>query len=114
MLLVPDPTAAYIDPFLRVPTLVLHCFVKDPVTGQMYSRDPRGIAKKAELHLKQTGNRLEGSHQGDFVIHGVGVGAQEHGTGPPVLFGDLHTHHIAVKCHHPLQVADVEPNVSQS
>src|SRR5437763_137651 len=55
MLLVPDPAAAYIDPFLKVPTLVLHCFVKDPVTGEMYTRDPRGIARKAELHLKQTG-----------------------------------------------------------
>src|SRR5207253_10989039 len=55
MLLVPDPGAAYIDPFLKVPTLIIHCFVRDPVTGEMYSRDPRGIAKKAELHLKQTG-----------------------------------------------------------
>jgi glutamine synthetase len=55
MLLVPDPDAAYIDPFLKHPTLVLHCFVRDPVTGEMYSRDPRYIAKKAELYLKQTG-----------------------------------------------------------
>src|SRR5499427_91917 len=55
MLLVPDPNGAYIDPFLKVPTLVVHCFVKDPVTGEMYSRDPRGIARKAELHLLQTG-----------------------------------------------------------
>src|SRR3989440_12913298 len=55
MLLVPDPVGAYIDPFLRVPTLILHCFVRDPVTGEMYSRDPRGIARKAELHLQQTG-----------------------------------------------------------
>src|SRR6266516_3774095 len=55
MLLVPDPTTAYLDPFLKVPTLAIHCFVRDPVTGEMYSRDPRGIAKKAELHLTQTG-----------------------------------------------------------
>jgi glutamine synthetase len=55
MLLVPDPSGAFIDPFLRVPTLVVNCFVKDPVTGEMYSRDPRGIARKAELHLTQTG-----------------------------------------------------------
>jgi glutamine synthetase len=55
MLLLPDPDTAYIDPFLQHPTLVIHCFVKDPVTGEMYSRDPRYIAKKAELYLKQTG-----------------------------------------------------------
>jgi glutamine synthetase len=55
MLLVPDADAAYIDPFTKHPTLVLHCFVRDPVTGEMYSRDPRYIARKAELYLKQTG-----------------------------------------------------------
>jgi glutamine synthetase len=55
MLLVPDPDGVYVDPFLKVPTLVLNCFVKDPVTGEMYTRDPRGIAKKAEAHLRQTG-----------------------------------------------------------
>ena len=48
MLLLPDPNGAYMDPFTKVPTLVIHCFVKDPVTGEMYTRDPRGIARKAE------------------------------------------------------------------
>ncbi len=55
MLLLPDPDTAYLDPFTTHPTLVLHCFVKDPVTGEMYTRDPRYIARKAELYLKQTG-----------------------------------------------------------
>src|SRR5512134_2313386 len=55
MLLVPDASTAYVDPFTQHPTLNLHCFVKDPVTGEMYSRDPRYIARKAELYLEQTG-----------------------------------------------------------
>ena len=55
MLLVPDPASAQMDPFTAVPTLVLICNVKDPVTGKRYSRDPRYIAQKAELFLKQTG-----------------------------------------------------------
>ncbi|HEX7464091.1 MAG TPA: type I glutamate--ammonia ligase [Actinomycetota bacterium] len=55
MLLLPDPDTAYMDPFTEHPTLALHCFVRDPVTGEMYSRDPRYIARKAELYLKQTG-----------------------------------------------------------
>jgi glutamine synthetase len=55
MLLVPDPEGAFIDPFLQHPTLVLNCFVKDPVTTEWYSRDPRYVAKKAEAYLKQTG-----------------------------------------------------------
>ena len=55
MLLVPDPDTAYMDPFTQHRTLNINCFVKDPVTGEMYSRDPRYVAKKAELYLKQTG-----------------------------------------------------------
>jgi glutamine synthetase len=55
MLLVPDPDTAVMDPFAKHPTLVLHCFVKDPVTGEFYSRDPRYIAKKAEDLLTGSG-----------------------------------------------------------
>jgi glutamine synthetase len=55
MLLIPDPTTAYIDPFLEHRTLVLNCFVRDPVTGESYTRDPRYIAKKAEDHLRGSG-----------------------------------------------------------
>jgi glutamine synthetase len=55
MALIPDPTTATIDPFLAQPTLVLFCDVKDPVTGEGYSRDPRTVAKRAEAYLKSTG-----------------------------------------------------------
>jgi glutamine synthetase len=55
MLLFPDPASAFIDPFAAVPTLVLVCNVKDPVTGEAYSRDPRYIAGKAESYLKSSG-----------------------------------------------------------
>jgi glutamine synthetase len=55
MLLMPDPTTAFIDQVLEVSTLVLICDVYDPVTRQPYSRDPRYVARKAEAYLKQTG-----------------------------------------------------------
>ena len=55
MLLMPDPTTAFIDPVLGVPTLSIICDVADPITRQPYSRDPRYIARKAEAYLKQTG-----------------------------------------------------------
>ncbi len=55
MLLFPDPTTAFVDPFTEEPTLVLICNVKDPVTGESYSRDPRYIAQKAAAYLKSTG-----------------------------------------------------------
>ncbi|HWP49006.1 MAG TPA: type I glutamate--ammonia ligase [Candidatus Limnocylindrales bacterium] len=55
MLLVPDPNTAWIDPFMKHPTLSLICNVKDPVTGERYTRDPRYVAQKAENYLKSTG-----------------------------------------------------------
>ncbi len=55
MLLMPDPATAQLDPFTEVPTLVLICDVRDPVTGQAYSRDPRYVAKKVEAYVKKLG-----------------------------------------------------------
>jgi len=55
MLLFPDPDTAFLDPFSSHPTLNLICNVKDPVTGEAYSRDPRYVAQKAEKYLKSTG-----------------------------------------------------------
>lgn len=55
MLLFPDPASAFLDPFTQLPTLSLICNVKDPITGQNYSRDPRFVAQKAEKYLKSTG-----------------------------------------------------------
>jgi glutamine synthetase len=55
MLLIPDPATAMMDPFFKVPTLVLICGVIDPITRQRYERDPRWIARKAETYLTTTG-----------------------------------------------------------
>jgi len=55
MLLIPDPESAFLDPFAEVPTVSLTCNVRDPVTGQPYTRDPRFVAQKAENHLKSSG-----------------------------------------------------------
>jgi glutamine synthetase len=55
MLLIPDATTYQLDPFTEVPTLVMIADVQDPVTKQRYDRDPRYIAKKAQMHLNSTG-----------------------------------------------------------
>lgn len=55
MLLVPDPSSIFLDPFFEVPTAVLICNVEDPLTREPYSRDARYIAHKAEQYLRQTG-----------------------------------------------------------
>lgn len=55
MLLMPDPNAAFIDPFYEESTLVLTCDVVEPADGKGYERDPRSLAKRAEAYLKSTG-----------------------------------------------------------
>src|SRR5947208_633455 len=55
MLLIPDRTTAYMDPFSEIPTITMTCEVIDPITRQHYDRDPRWIAKKAELYLQNSG-----------------------------------------------------------
>ena len=55
MIVVPDVTTAYIDPFFSEKTIAFYCDIKDPITKENYSRDPRNIAKKAEGYLKSSG-----------------------------------------------------------
>ncbi len=55
MTLMPDPETACMDPFFSASTLSIICDVLEPLTGEPYGRDPRGVAKKAEAYLKSTG-----------------------------------------------------------
>jgi len=55
MLLIPDPSTAFVDPFFDVTTLNITCDIEDPITREKYNRDPRHVAKKAESYLKSTG-----------------------------------------------------------
>src|SRR4051812_11595038 len=55
MLIIPDPTTAFLDPFGETSTLVMLGNIVDPITRQHYDRDPRWIASKAELFLKNSG-----------------------------------------------------------
>jgi len=55
MKLMPDPTTAFIDPFRAAKTLIVSHSILDPFTDEPYSRDPRGIAAKAEAYLTSTG-----------------------------------------------------------
>src|SRR5260370_24270442 len=55
MLLIPDANFYIMDRFTEVATLVMLADVIDPVTKQRYDRDPRYIAKKAEMYLISTG-----------------------------------------------------------
>ncbi|MFI5281051.1 MAG: type I glutamate--ammonia ligase [Gemmatimonadales bacterium] len=55
MLLMPDASTAFVDPCLQVPTLAISCDIKDPISGEWYTRDPRYVARKAEAYLTKSG-----------------------------------------------------------
>ena len=55
MLLVPDPSRFWIDPFTEDTTLCLIANAVDPITKEGYGFDPRSVAMRAESYLKFTG-----------------------------------------------------------
>ncbi|MFP4007301.1 MAG: type I glutamate--ammonia ligase [Spirulinaceae cyanobacterium] len=55
MSMVPDPSTAWIDPFYKDKTLSMICSIKEPRTGEWYSRDPRSIAQRALDYLNTSG-----------------------------------------------------------
>jgi glutamine synthetase len=84
MCLKPDPASACIDPFFAETTLVLVCDVMEPTTGEPYSRDPRGIAKKAEAMVRSMGvgdTVYFGPEAEFFVFDDVRYSAEPYNTG---------------------------------
>ncbi|NDA82288.1 MAG: type I glutamate--ammonia ligase, partial [Actinobacteria bacterium] len=55
MKLLAAPETAYLDPFRKEKTLIITHSVHDPITNEAYSRDPRGIVKKAVDFMRSTG-----------------------------------------------------------
>lgn len=53
--LIPDVTTAYIDPFRAESTLIVICDIYNPRTGEIFHKDPRQVAKKAEKYLVSSG-----------------------------------------------------------
>ncbi|MCS6952305.1 MAG: type I glutamate--ammonia ligase [Bryobacterales bacterium] len=81
MLLVPDPTTAFMDPFAEIPTLVMISDVIDPITRQHYERDPRWIAKKAEMYLRNSGvadTAYFGAEAEFFIFDNIRFDQNEH------------------------------------
>ena len=81
MLMIPDTSWFMLDPFAEVPTLVMIADVIDPVTKQRYDRDPRYIAKKAEMYLSSTGladTAYFGAEAEFFIFDNVRFDQREH------------------------------------
>jgi glutamine synthetase len=55
MLLRPDATRMWMDPFAEEPTMCLIANAVDPITKEGYGLDPRSVAQRAEVYLRHTG-----------------------------------------------------------
>jgi glutamine synthetase len=55
MVIIPDPSTAIIDPFVKETTVSMICDIHEPLTREKYERCPRNIAQKAEQYLLSTG-----------------------------------------------------------
>jgi glutamine synthetase len=55
LLLKPDTNSVFRDPFYDEPTLSLFCDVLDPEGYKPYTRDPRGVAHRAERLIRSIG-----------------------------------------------------------
>ena len=51
MQLIPDVSSAYLDPFRTESTLIMLFDIYNPRNGEIYGRDPRQVARKAEKYL---------------------------------------------------------------
>jgi glutamine synthetase len=83
MLAIPDPNTAFMDPFCMVPTLSLTCTIAETDTKEPYTRDPRGIASRAEKYLKSTGiadTAVFGPEAEFFIFDNVQFESKSNGT----------------------------------
>ncbi len=55
MILIGDPSTAFVDPICETPTLSFIGNVYDPISRERYSRGPRNVAQRAEDFVKSTG-----------------------------------------------------------
>ena len=55
MILKPDDTKPFLDPFTDEVTVIVRCDIIEPSTMTGYERDPRSVARRAEEYLKSTG-----------------------------------------------------------
>lgn len=84
MLLKPDLTTAYIDPFYQQTTMFLFCDVLNPDTNEPYNRDSRSMAKKALSYVQSSGvgdQVFFGPEAEFFIFDDVRWSTQPHDTG---------------------------------
>lgn len=69
MVLIPDPATAKDDPFWDAKTISMICDIAEADTKALYSKDPRGIARRAERFLRTTGIADESLWSPEFEFY---------------------------------------------
>jgi glutamine synthetase len=69
VVLIPDAGTAKIDPFWEVKTLSMICQAAEADTKALLARDPRGIAKRAEKFLQDSGIADESQWSPEFEFY---------------------------------------------
>ncbi|MEW6209670.1 MAG: type I glutamate--ammonia ligase [Acidobacteriota bacterium] len=93
MLMIPDPSRYWIDPFMDRKTLVLICDIADPVTREGYWVDPRAVARRAQDYLKFTGiadTPYFGPEAEFFIFDRVSFTNESHNFGVTLESGEGH------------------------
>ena len=94
MILKPDTSRMFMDPFTSHNTVVIFCDILDAVKKTPYERDPRGVAKKAEAYLKESGigdKAFFGPEPEFFVFDDVKIKTFKFGSNFFRIFSDLLT-----------------------
>ncbi|MFP4395229.1 MAG: type I glutamate--ammonia ligase [Anaerolineales bacterium] len=74
MVMVPDLSTGFVDPFWELPTLSFICTTLEADTRNIFPYDPRNIARRAERYLRETGiadKSLWGPEFEFYVFDGV-------------------------------------------
>jgi len=82
LVLIPDTETALLDPFWEVPTLSLLCQAAQADTLEAFSRDPRGIARRAIAHMEQLGVATDSLWQAElefYIFNEVSYGNEVNG-----------------------------------
>ena len=92
MMLMLDPDSAYMDPFMAQSTLAIICDIVDPVSGEVYNRDPRTTLKRAEAWMRslEIGDTAYFGPEAEFfVFDDVRFSTDPYNTGFCVDSGEL-------------------------
>ena len=69
MVVVPDLSTGFLDPFWEAPTLSFICSAKEADTRLDFPRDPRNIARRAEAYLREMGVAEESRWGPEFEFY---------------------------------------------